>query len=141
MADIFINTDGGARGNPGPAAIGVVFYDEKGEEIYCCRSKIGNATNNQAEYQAIIRALEIIQKSKWLKESDRSSKIFCRLDSQLVVEQVNGNYRVKNGEIKIYIEKIRKLLTEIGRDIEFKHVNRAENKKADKLVNLALDEK
>lgn len=140
MANLILNTDGGARGNPGPAAIGVVFYDESGQELYAYKQAIGTATNNQAEYLAIIKALELVAKSKWHKENDDSSVIICRLDSQLVVEQLNGNYKVKNEEIKRYVSRVADLLEELDRSVTFTHIPREQNKKADKLVNKALDE-
>ena len=105
--------DGGSRGNPGPAAIGVVFSDSKGEIIHSYKECIGEATNNQAEYRAIIKALEILLKSDWQKNNGENSKITCYLDSLLVVEQINGNYKVKNHDIKQYIEKLSKLIKEI----------------------------
>lgn len=140
MAKIYLNTDGGARGNPGPAAIGVVFYDQDGCELYRFGETIGVATNNQAEYSAITKALELITKSKWHRENDTAEEIVCRLDSQLVVEQLNGNYKVKNTEIKAFINRISELLLELGRPVTFVHVPRSQNKVADKMVNKALDE-
>ncbi|OQB05468.1 MAG: 14.7 kDa ribonuclease H-like protein [bacterium ADurb.Bin212] len=139
-SNIIINTDGGSRGNPGPAAIGVVFSSQNGELIHCHRECIGEATNNQAEYRAIIKALEILLKSNWQKNNGEKSKITCYLDSMLVVEQINGNYKVKNHDIKQYIEKLSKLIKEIGKPVDFVHIPRERNKQADKLVNQALDE-
>jgi len=140
MSKIFLNTDGGARGNPGPAAIGVVFYKENGEELHRHKETIGIATNNQAEYRAIIKALEIVARSKWHGESQNQEEIICRLDSQLVVEQINGNYKVKNSDIKLYMVKIAGLLKILDRPVTFVHVPREKNKTADYLVNKALDE-
>lgn len=139
MCKLIVNTDGGARGNPGPAAIGIVFYDDQGKELHTFKQAIGQATNNQAEYQAIIKALELIEKSQWHKNNTEDNQIECRLDSQLVVEQINGNYKVKNEDIKIYISRISELLRRLSRPVTFLHVPREQNKKADKLVNQALD--
>lgn len=139
MAKIIINTDGGARGNPGPAAIGIVFCDVNGKELHTYKQTIGDATNNQAEYRAIIKALELVEKSKWHQESGPDEGIECRLDSQLVVEQINGNYKVKNGDIKVFVERIGELLKRLNRPVTFKHIPREQNKRADKLVNQALD--
>ena len=150
MSTIYINTDGGSRGNPGPAGIGVAFYDEKGNEIHAYGEYIGEATNNQAEYLAIIKGLEILKKSKWYKEKNarqngevspkgRRAKIVCRLDSQLVVEQINGNYKVKNDEIRKLKEQIDNLVSDMQIEKEFIHVPREENKLADKMVNNAID--
>lgn len=141
MNKIFINTDGGSRGNPGPAAIGICFFDEQNKEIYHYKEYIGEGTNNEAEYNAIIRALEILQKSQWFKENNNDGKeVICRLDSQLVVEQINGNYKIKQDHIKNFMVKIRLLVSKMHLKISFIHIPREENKVADKLVNEALDE-
>lgn len=142
MSIIYINTDGGARGNPGPAGIGVVFFDATGNEIYSHKEYIGRATNNQAEYKAIIKALNIIIKSKWFDkhQGKGEAKIVCRLDSQLVVEQLCGNYKVKNGNISELANEAKLLINKIQINIEFVHVKREENKIADKLVNKAIDQ-
>jgi len=143
MDKIYINTDGGARGNPGPAAIGIVFFNQNEEIIYKHKETIGTATNNQAEYKAIIKALELLQKSKWFRENNHKKdyKIICRLDSQLVVEQISGNYKIKNDGIKELIADLKRHLENIGISIEFLYIPRNQNKLADKLVNLALDSK
>lgn len=142
MAKIYINTDGGSRGNPGPAGIGVVFYDENGTEIHSCKEAIGVATNNQAEYRAIIKAIEVLVKSKWfITNNNADSEVVCRLDSQLVVEQINGNYKVKNEGISVLLDNFNNIKKEIVLPIKFVYVPREENKRADKLVNEALDEK
>jgi len=138
--NLFINTDGGSRGNPGPAAIGVVFYDESQEVLYCCKECIGEATNNEAEYRAIIKALEILLKSRWFAANNQTgSKVVCRLDSLLVVEQINGNYKIKQEHIRAFMVRIHELLDQIKLNIIFQHVPREQNKAADKLVNEALD--
>jgi len=141
VSTIFINTDGGSRGNPGPAGIGVVFYDTNGEEIHSYHQFIGEATNNQAEYKAIIKALEILTKSKWMEKNNGSSekKIICRLDSSLVVEQINGNFKVKNDGIKPLISEVNKLKSEINIPISFVHIPREKNARADELANIAMD--
>jgi ribonuclease HI len=140
MSKIYINTDGGARGNPGPAAIGIVFYDESENIIHKFGKNIGQATNNIAEYQAIIEALKILKKSNWLKENQGNCEVYCRLDSQLVVEQISGNYKVKNEGLRCLYQEVLGLIAEIKAKIYFCHVVREENKLADKLVNRALDE-
>lgn len=140
MNKIIINTDGGSRGNPGPAAIGVVFRDQNGKIIHKHKKCIGVATNNEAEYSAIISALEILQKSDWIsKNGDGKGEIVCRLDSQLVVEQVSGNYKIKKDHIRFFVERIHKLISELSVKITFIHIPREENKDADELVNIALD--
>ncbi len=124
-------TDGGAKGNPGPASIGVVFYlDDR--KIFQTDKKIGIATNNEAEYQALITALEEIKKQKQLIDI---KKIDFYSDSKLLVNQVNGIYKVKNSKIKEYIIKIRILENEIKLPISYYHILREKNQEADKLVN------
>ena len=140
MSKIYVNTDGGARGNPGPAGIGVVFYNESEELLFKCGKNIGEATNNVAEYQAVIEGLKILQKSKGLKDWQSKGEIYFRLDSQLVVEQISGRYKVKNESLKLLFQEILSLIAQIKTKIYFTHVPREENKLADKLVNKALDE-
>ena len=141
MGKIIVNSDGGARGNPGPAAIGVVIDVEgKKHEISKC---IGDATNNQAEYQAVIEALKFIQsnlENRTPGVRENGLEIECLLDSELVVEQLNGRYKIKNEGLKPLFLEIRNLIIAIGGDVTFKHIRREQNKKADELVNKALDE-
>ncbi|MFH1427945.1 MAG: ribonuclease HI family protein [Patescibacteria group bacterium] len=126
-----IYTDGGARGNPGPAGIGAVIYDEKKEKIAEVAEYIGEATNNQAEYKAVIAALE---KAKKLK----AGEIEVYLDSELVCEQLNQRYRVKNKELAPLFVRVWNL--SLGfKKISFGHIRREQNKEADLLVNKAID--
>jgi ribonuclease HI len=131
MTRLILNTDGGARGNPGPAGIGAVFSDEKGEVIAEFRDYIGETTNNVAEYRALILGLE--------KAKDfHYEELECRLDSELVVKQLNGEYKVKGDHLKQYYNKIKELT--FFAPVVFKHVPREKNKRADQLVNQAIDE-
>jgi len=125
-----IYTDGGARGNPGPAGIGAVIFDDAGKVVKEFGEYIGKATNNQAEYTALIRGLEEAVKLK-------PTKINCFLDSELVVKQLNKEYKVKNTEIKELYGKV----LEIGffKAITFNYIPREKNKRADGLVNKAID--
>ncbi len=123
-------TDGGSKGNPGMAYIGMVFYLEN-KKIFQLHEKIGYFTNNDAEYQAVIRALEEIKKQNL--KNIKNVNFFS--DSKLLVNQLNGLYKVKNSKIKEYILKIRILETEINLPINYYHIYREENKEADKLVN------
>lgn len=127
---INLYTDGGSRGNPGPAGIGAVILDEHKKVLKEVSEFIGNGTNNQAEYTALIRGLEEALKLN-------PTKINCFLDSELVVKQLNKEYKVKNPEIKELYGKVLDLV--IFREISFSHVRREQNKEADKLVNEALD--
>jgi len=139
MSILYVNTDGGARGNPGPAAIGVVFKDESQSILFEYKERIGNKTNNQAEYKAVIKALEIITRSAWNRDHNHDSQIIFNIDSKLVVEQINGNFKIKNDDIKNYIAQINELINLVAKEIKFVHVPREKNKEADKLVNMALD--
>jgi len=121
-----INTDGGARGNPGPAAIGITLRSESGEIILKHKEKIGDATNNVAEYKALIKGLE-------LALQNGAEDIVCVLDSELV-----GLYRVKEDTLKILHAEVKTLLSKF-KNFLVKHVKRKDNSDADKLVNEALD--
>lgn len=132
-----IYTDGGARGNPGPSAIGVYIEDEKGKEVESIGKKIGNATNNTAEYKAVIEALLWIIENK--EKFSEDVIINFHLDSLLVCSQIKGLFKVKNADLRIYLFKIRVLETEIKNPIFYTHIPREKNKKADALVNKALD--
>lgn len=129
-----IYTDGGARGNPGPAGAGAVIQDaDTGETIKELYEYVGETTNNQAEYRAVILGL---------KESVdlRPSKIMVVADSELLVRQLTGEYRVRNeGLAKRFLE-VRNLEVKLGIPVHYRHVPRAQNKQADALANKAMDE-
>lgn len=126
-----IFTDGGARGNPGPAGIGAVILDEEGKVAAEISKYIGQATNNQAEYKALIAGLA---KAKEL--GGREIEVF--LDSELAVKQLNREYRVKDKDLApLFVQAYN---ISLGfKKIIFKHISRQKNKLADKLVNMALD--
>ena len=127
-----LNTDGGARGNPGPAGAGAVLYDIAGEVIGEAKQYLGTATNNVAEYTAIILGLEMaIEKGV--------TELEAKMDSELAVKQLNGEYKVKNQELAKLFLKIHELRPKFS-SITFTHVRRERNKHADKLVNMAIDE-
>jgi ribonuclease HI len=125
-----LHTDGGARGNPGPAGIGVVLEIDGRKEQF--KKYIGEATNNQAEYQALILGLE---KAK----AAGATEVECLLDSELVVKQLNREYKVKNEGIAPLFVKVWNLAQGFEK-ISFKHIFRESNKEADRLVNEAIDE-
>lgn len=140
MSKLFLNTDGGSRGNPGPAGIGIVFFDENEKEIFSHKECIGIATNNEAEYGAIIKALKLLNENEWFEENNgNGGEVVCRLDSQLVVEQIKGNYKVKQEHLQKLMQEIRDSMRNFDLKIEFIHIPREQNKRADKLVNQALD--
>ena len=126
-----IFTDGGARGNPGPAGIGVLIEDEEGNTVLEHSRYLGEATNNQAEYQAVIDALEHA-KGRGVDELE------FRLDSELVVRQINGDYRVKDQELAKLFLKVWNLRNSF-RKVTFAHIRREQNKRADRLANEAMD--
>lgn len=126
-----MNTDGGARGNPGPAGIGVVIRNDRKEKIFELGAYIGKATNNQAEYSALIEGLKsAIQKG--------IKNVECFLDSELVVKQMRGEYRVKDASLNTLWVQAKELCAQFD-SIEFTHVLREKNHDADILVNKALD--
>ena len=139
MKTITIHSDGGSRGNPGPAGIGVVVRQtdkqtNRQTDLKKISEFIGVATNNIAEYQAIVAGL------LWVKENIKEdSQIECYLDSQLVVEQLKGNYKMKNEGLKPLYWQARSLIMDLGGKVIFNYVPREENKEADALVNEALD--
>jgi ribonuclease HI len=133
MKKIDIFTDGGARGNPGPAAIGVVAYLGDAKKIKINKA-IGKATNNAAEYTAVIEAIKLV------KSRDISSDIDFFLDSELVIKQLNGEYKVKDENLKKLYFEIMEFVISYPKTITFTHVRREKNKEADELVNKALDE-
>jgi len=126
-----VHTDGAARGNPGPAAIGIVVQDETGHTVYESSRTLGTHTNNEAEYMALIAALH------YLKESGINSAEF-RLDSELVIRQIKGEYRVKEPRLQSLYAQVTMLLNAVPRHT-FRHVRREQNARADALANEALD--
>lgn len=140
MREIIIYTDGGARGNPGPAAAGVVFCNGKKKVIDEYSKFLGEeVTNNEAEYDAVIFALEKF-KSRFGKELADKTEIEIRADSELLVKQLNGDYKVKSDNLQERFVKINNLTVDF-KEVEFTHVTRNYNKDADKLVNEELDER
>lgn len=133
---IIIHTDGGSRGNPGPAAIGVVLGgDLIGKKEY--GEYIGETTNNEAEYRAVIFALK---KLKSLVGSDKSkeSSVEFMLDSELVVKQLNKEYKLKDKNIQNFFIEIWNLTFDFA-GVSFRHIPREENSEADRIVNQVLD--
>lgn len=136
MKRINIYTDGGARGNPGSAAIGV-FIEGDGKVLARIGKKIGETTNNFAEYTAVLQGLDFISENKKLLEKD--SKINFFMDSQLAYSQIVGSYKIKSMALRGLLFKIREKEAQIKAPVFYNFVRREENKEADKLVNLALD--
>lgn len=136
MSTLVIHTDGGSRGNPGPAAAGVAFYHD-GVLIHELSQYLGTTTNNQAEYRAVILA------ASYLTENPDFLKPFTDirfiLDSELIVRQLNGVYQVKHPDMVPLYRRLLDLLHQLPLPISFVHVKRHLNKQADFLVNQQLD--
>jgi len=131
---LIIHTDGGSRGNPGPAAC-AFDVEQNGKEIFHQSKFLGTATNNFAEYSGVINALD------WLMNNNIYPQVNFYLDSELVVRQINGIYKVKDENLKkLFLEVLTKI-KEAKLKIIFRHVPREENSRADLLVNQELDSK
>ena len=131
-----IYTDGGARGNPGPSAIGVVIIDKDNRVVEKFGTRIEITTNNRAEYRAVIEALRWSRKN--LDSHDSYSKINFFLDSNLVCSQLNGLFKIKDSNLRDHLFSVRQLEGEIDIPIAYTYIPREKNKEADKLVNKAL---
>ena len=138
MKKIIIYTDGGSRGNPGKAALGVVFCNEKEQVIKKYGEYLGdNLTNNEAEYSAVIFALKKF-KSLFGKAVAEISEVEMRSDSELLVKQMNGEYKILDEKIQKFFIEIWNLKMDFKK-VKFKAIPREKNKEADRLVNEALD--
>lgn len=126
-----INTDGGARGNPGPAGIGVVIKNDSGITVSTHNMYIGHATNNIAEYKALLLAL---REARLLG----GESLLINMDSELVVRQMQGRYKIKEPNLKDLAQEVLFKIKDF-KSVEFRHVPRELNKEADKLVNQAID--
>lgn len=129
---LILRTDGGARGNPGPAAIGVVLENEQGKVVREFGCYLGEATNNQAEYQALLAGLGEAKKLG-------ATEVRCYLDSELVVKQLKQEYKVKDKELAPLFVRVWNLAQHF-KNVSYRHVPREQNRRADALVNSALDE-
>ncbi len=137
MIQVF--TDGGARGNPGPAAVGVYIETDKNEQLYGLGKPIGVATNNVAEYKAVIEAL------LWLSVKSETVRIhegiIFSMDSLLIYSQIKGLYKIKNNTLQGLLREVHQLESRIHIPIFYQHIPREQNTKADMYVNQALDRK
>ncbi len=131
MKKLWLSTDGGARGNPGPAAAGWVIKDENGKVLLEHGQYLGETTNNVAEYTALIEALK---SALTLGAID----VEISMDSELIVKQMSGEYKIKQPHLQELAAQVRRLLTDFD-SYTFKHVLRAYNKEADRMVNQAID--
>lgn len=126
-------TDGGSRGNPGPAGIGAVLYDEEQQEVHAISQFIGRETNNVAEYRALEEGLKAAH-------AHGAAYVDIRMDSQLIVRQLSGQYRVKNAGLRPIFQRVQALLEQFE-GYTCQHVPRAQNVRADALANQAMDRK
>lgn len=136
MVNVF--TDGGSRGNPGPSALGVFITDELGNVLWKHGQTLGIATNNVAEYRAVIAALTWLANNK---KQIKGQKVAFFMDSLLICSQIRGLYKVKNSVFRQFMLTIREKEAEIGVPIHYTHIPREKNKDADAMVNMALDKK
>ena len=132
-----IHTDGGSRGNPGPAAIGVVIERAEGGLKKEYGEFLGRATNNEAEYQGMIFALKKLKQLIGKKEAGEA-KVEVHADSELLVRQLNGEYKIMGEKIQPLFLELWNLKLDFG-EVIFKHIHREKNKEADRMVNVALD--
>lgn len=135
--NFIVNTDGGARGNPGPSGIGYVIQQD-GTVIKTGKAYIGETTNNQAEYEALIRALGELD-TLAPQEGRKDNHVEVRMDSELVIKQLRKEYKVKDAGLKLQFAKVGALIAKFP-SISFVHVMREENGAADELANEAMDE-
>ena len=157
MGRIKVFTDGASRGNPGHSGIGIVIYDENNFILKTYKEYIGEATNNQAEYRALIKSLELIKKWEADNQSD-AQQVDLRshrestgggefdsmefyLDSELVVNQINFDYRVKEPDLALLNNKFHVIAKKLKKPYSVYYIERSGNKNADRLANLAIDSK
>lgn len=144
METLFVFCDGGARGNPGPAAAGFVVKDRQGKILNQAGRFLGRATNNVAEYQGVIEAL------KWIKDNlqlthlpagQATYRLQLFLDSKLIVNQLNGLYKIKNANLRVLAIEVKRLEHQVSGKISYRLIPREKNYLADRLVNQVLDKK
>ena len=137
MKKIIVFTDGGSRNNPGPSAIGVVISNESGHIVKKYSEYLGEATNNEAEYQAVIFALQKL-KALFGKKLAKNTEMEIRSDSELLIKQLNGEYKILEPNIQQLFLKAWNLKLDFQK-IKFRQISRRQNLEADKLVNEALE--
>lgn len=132
-----IHTDGGARGNPGPAGAGVVIRDELGNSVASVSKFLGKRTNNFAEYEAVILGFNALRKIVPAEKQNKTD-VTVKMDSELVVKQMRGEYKVKNANLKEQQARLIQIAS-VFKSVSFLHVPREENSDADALANAAMD--
>jgi ribonuclease HI len=136
--NLIAHIDGGARGNPGPAAIGVVVTDEEGKVLFEEGRLIGTATNNEAEYRALIYLLERAASDPAFSEIG-AKRLSIHCDSKLLVEQVTGRWKIKEPRLLELYNQVQVAKAAVPFELRIKYVPREDNKRADQLLNQALD--
>lgn len=137
MKKITLFTDGGSRGNPGPAAIGVQILDANGAVLREVSEKIGNATNNYAEYMAVVRGLQVAKEI--LGKATKETVVEIKMDSELIQKQLTNQYQIKDPGLVPFFIEIHNMRVASFPQLTVTHVKREFNKEADRLVNAALD--
>ena len=127
-----LHSDGGSRGNPGPAGAGAVLYDDQGQEVAALSRYLGRTTNNEAEYQALLMGLKRAQELG-------AQRLTVKMDSELIVRQLEGKYRVKAPGLKPLYAEAKRLLQGFA-SVTIQHIRREFNKRADELANQAMDQ-
>lgn len=135
---LILYTDGGARGNPGPAGAGAVIYDQAGKILKQDKKFLGVMTNNEAEYHALIFGLELVKKLVG-KSRVKDLRLEARMDSELVVKQLNGQYQIKEADLQPLFLKVWNARVADFHHLTFAHIPRAKNDLADQLANEAMD--
>ena len=139
MKKITIYTDGASRGNPGPAGVGVVFENEKGQAFKEYAHFLGSKlTNNEAEYKALVLALRWLD-AEFKKGKYRKDKIDVYMDSQLIVKQLNGEYKIKSHGLKSLAQSCMEIINRVGDRLSLHFIKREKNHLADSMVNEELD--
>jgi ribonuclease HI len=128
--------DGGSRGNPGPAGAGALVRDEEGKKVVIVSDFLGSTTNNIAEYTAVLRALEGLH--TLLGAASEGASVDVRLDSQLIVRQMNGEYKIKHPNIVPLARAVKECVARFKK-VSFSHIYREDNTEADALANAAMD--
>jgi ribonuclease HI len=132
-----IHADGGSRGNPGPSGAGAMIRDALGNSVASVSQFLGTHTNNFAEYEAVILAFETLAKLVGVGKTS-GIEVVVKMDSELVVKQMRGEYKVKNPTLKVQHARLKKVITTFG-NVSFAHVPREQNSDADALANAAMD--
>lgn len=137
MEKVIIYTDGGSRGNPGPAAIGGQLQDDNGKVLREFSQAIGNSTNNIAEYMAAMEGLKMVK--EMFGKKTKEMEVELRMDSELIQKQLTNQYQIKEAGLVPYFIEIHNLRVSAFPNLTITHVRREKNKEADRLVNEALD--